>query len=76
MLMLGGFMGFGIGILLGVANSGSWQGAIWKSALAAYIAGLLMRWWGNIWSKCVRESYSEKAEQQQRTQDATAKPSV
>jgi hypothetical protein len=51
-------------------------GAIWKSALAAYFAGLLMRWWGNIWSKCVKESLSEKAEQQQRTQDATVKPSV
>lgn len=81
MLMLGGFIGFGTGVILGVVQSGSWQDLIWKSAIAAYLGGLLMRWWGNLWVKCIKDSETLKRNAQQaitstKTQEATAKTGV
>ncbi len=73
MLMLGGLLGFGIGILFGLARSGSWQDVIWKSALCAYIAGKLMKWWGNVWINCIKESASNQTRHQQSPREATAK---
>ncbi|MGB9603675.1 MAG: hypothetical protein ACP5MG_11210 [Verrucomicrobiia bacterium] len=76
MLMIGGFVGFGIGVILGVAQSGSWQDVIWKSAVAAYIAGFLMKWWGTVWIKSIQESESMRASQQPEKQEANAKNGV
>jgi len=76
MLMIGGLIGFGTGVMLGLAQSGSWQDIIWKSAVAAYIAGFLMKWWGKIWAKCIKEAESLSANQKQEKQEATAKSGV
>ncbi|MGC8744138.1 MAG: hypothetical protein ACP5T0_09705 [Verrucomicrobiia bacterium] len=76
MLMIGGLIGFGTGVMLGLAQSGSWQDIIWKSAVAAYIAGILMKWWGKIWVKCIKEAESLGASQKQEKQEATAKSGV
>lgn len=60
LMILGGFLGFGIGISLGLARQSDWASMLWRSALAAYGAGLLMRWWGGVWMRSLKEVGEER----------------
>lgn len=60
LMILGGLLGFGIGISLGLVRQSDWTSMLWRSALAAYGAGLLMRWWGSIWMRGLREVGEER----------------
>lgn len=59
-MMLGGLIGFGIGIFFGLLQESSWASIFWQAAVAAYIAGLLMRWWGRVWLTCLKEVQLEQ----------------
>ncbi len=60
LMILGGLLGFGIGISLGLARQSDWASMLWRSALAAYGAGLLMRWWGGVWMRSLKEVGEER----------------
>jgi len=60
LMILGGLLGFGIGISLGLARQSDWASMLWRSALAAYGAGLLMRWWGGVWVRGLKEVGEER----------------
>ena len=59
LLLLGGLLGFGIGISLGLVHEKSLPSALVHACVALYVAGMLMRWWGRVWIKALRESREE-----------------
>jgi hypothetical protein len=59
-MILGGFMGFLIGILFGLAQGSAWPSVIWKASVATLLAGLLMRWWGRVWINSIRDSHRQR----------------
>ena len=59
-LLLGGLLGFGIGLAFSWAQGSPWPSTLWRSALTALAAGLLMRWWGRVWLRALRDSLQEK----------------
>jgi hypothetical protein len=60
LMILGGCIGFGIGVAFGLASGSGWPSTLWRAALAAYLAGLLMRWWGRLWIKSLKHVLLEK----------------
>ena len=56
LLLTGGLIGFGIGMGLGLVREQSLSTALLHACIALYIGALLMRWWGRVWIKALRES--------------------
>ena len=56
LMILGGFTGFVLGVFLGLLKDASWPTILWRSSVAALAGGVLLRWWGQIWMKCLREA--------------------
>ena len=59
-MVFGGVIGFAIGVSFSWAQGSSWPSLLWRSAMAALISGILLRWWGRLWLKCLRDSYLER----------------
>jgi hypothetical protein len=59
LLLIGGLLGFGIGLIFSWAQESSWPSCIWHACLAAYAAGLMLRWWGRAWRKNLEIVLSE-----------------
>lgn len=59
-MVLGGVMGFGIGATFSWAQGSSWPALVWRSALAALLGGILLRWWGRLWLTSLRDSLQER----------------
>lgn len=68
-MLIGGFMGFAIGLGLGLAQNSPWPSMIWHAAAATLISAALMRWWGRVWTRAMTEAMVEK----QAAQEAQAK---
>ena len=62
LMILGGLMGFGMGLLFNWAEQGAWPSCLWHACVAAYVACMLMRWWGNAWRKSLEASLNEQHE--------------
>jgi hypothetical protein len=60
LLIIGGILGFGIGLLFSWAEQSSGATCIWHACLAAYLTAVLMRWWGAAWRKGLAESLRER----------------
>ena len=60
LMLMGGAMGFGIGLIFSWAQKSSWPSSLWHACLAAYITGAMMRWWGNAWLKQLKQSLLER----------------
>lgn len=60
LMLLGGFLGFGIGVSFGLLQQSDWSSILWRSAVAAYGAGWLMRWWGGVWLQGLKEVGEER----------------
>ena len=60
LMILGGLIGLIIGIVFGIVQESRWPSILWRASIAAYIAGMLMRWWGRVWVKSLHESYRER----------------
>lgn len=60
LLLTGGLIGFAIGIGLGLVREQSMSTALVHACVALYIGALLMRWWGRVWIKALRESQEEE----------------
>jgi hypothetical protein len=59
-MVLGGLIGFAIGLGFSWAQGSSWPSVLWRAAIAALLAGILLRWWGRLWLKCLQSSHRER----------------
>lgn len=59
LLLIGGLLGFGIGLVVSWIQESSWPACLWHACLAAYLAGLLMRWWGRAWHRSLAEALAD-----------------
>lgn len=59
LLLLGGLLGFGIGISLGLIHEKSLPSALVHACVTLYAAGMLLRWWGRVWIKALQHSREE-----------------
>ena len=60
LMILGGLIGFLIGISFGLVQESSWPAVFWRASIAAYVSGFLMRWWGKVWVQGLQEAYQER----------------
>lgn len=51
MMITGGLVGFSLGLGLGWVRDAAWPSILWRASVAAYVGGLLLRWWGKLWIK-------------------------
>jgi hypothetical protein len=59
LLLFGGLLGFGIGLVFSWAQESPWPSCLWHACLAAYLASLLLRWWGRAWRRNLEKAFSE-----------------
>jgi hypothetical protein len=79
LMIMGGLLGFLIGISVGLAQHSSWPSILWRASVAALSAGFLLRWWGNVWITCLAEAHQQKlaaAEAQRQQQQPQQRPAV
>jgi hypothetical protein len=60
LLIIGGFVGFGIGLLFNWSEESAWPSSLWRACLTAYAAAILMKWWGSAWRKSLEEAMRER----------------
>lgn len=56
LMIIGGLAGFLIGLGFGSLQQSPWPNILWRSLVVTYAAALLMRWWGGLWIRGLRES--------------------
>ena len=71
-MILGGLIGFLIGISFGVAQGSAWPAVIWRASIATFLAGFLMRWWGGFWIKSLQQAQRERLDAESEPAPATA----
>jgi len=59
--LLGGVLGFGIGLFCSRIQENSWPCCLWHASLAAYAGGWLLGWWGRAWQHNLKDSAVERA---------------
>ena len=59
-MILGGLVGFVTGMGFGFAGHGDWISILCKACIAAYLTGLMMRWWARIWVRCLKDAFKEQ----------------
>ena len=77
LMIIGGLMGFSIGVGLSLIHGNSWPSVILRASIATCIAGFLMRWWGQVWMKSLKQALIERAraaKPKPKSMPATAKP--
>jgi len=60
LLIIGGFLGFGIGLLFNWSEESAWPSSLWHACLTAYAASILMKWWGSAWRKSLEAAMRER----------------
>jgi len=60
LLLVGGLLGFSIGLLFSWAEESAGPSCLWHACLAAYLTAILMRWWGDAWRKSLAASMRER----------------
>ena len=50
-MLLGGLIGFLIGLGLGVAQGNTWPAIFWRANVCALVGGVVLRWWGGVWMR-------------------------
>ena len=59
-MILGGLIGFLIGISFGIAQGSAWPAVIWRASVATILAGVVLRWWGGVWIKSLQQAQRER----------------
>jgi hypothetical protein len=59
-MILGGLIGFLIGISFGIAQGSAWPAVIWRASVATFLAGVVLRWWGGVWIKSLQQAQRER----------------
>ena len=73
MMIMGGLMGFGIGVVTGYVKEVSWPAIFLRACVTALISGLLFRWWGRVWMSGLRDSLAAKAAEKKSSPAAATK---
>jgi hypothetical protein len=73
LLLLGGVLGFGIGLGFSQVQENSWTFSLWQASLAALAGGWLMGWWGRAWQKNLKAAVLER---ENNSTPATSAPSI
>ncbi|MDB6034829.1 MAG: hypothetical protein JWM16_5167 [Verrucomicrobiales bacterium] len=60
-MILGGLIGFLIGLALGAAQGAALPQVIWRSSVAAFVAGVVLRWWGKVWLSSLQKELEARA---------------
>jgi hypothetical protein len=60
MMLIGGLLGFGTGLLAALARNCEWSSVLWRASIAAYMGGLLMKWWGRVWVDSLHQLQMQK----------------
>lgn len=60
LLLMGGLLGFAIGIGFGLVHEQSLPSALVHACVALYIGAMLMRWWGRVWIKALQDAHKER----------------
>ena len=60
LMLAGSLLGFAIGFGFSSVQNASSSAALWRGCLAACGATCLMRWWGRLWLKSLRETYLQR----------------
>lgn len=60
LMILGGMLGFLVGIGFGLAQTSGWPDAFWRASITALAGGFLLRWWGRMWLHCLTQAQQEK----------------
>jgi hypothetical protein len=61
LMILGGLIGFLIGISLGAAQGASLPEILWRSSVAAFLAGVVLRWWGKVWMTSLKKELQDRS---------------
>jgi hypothetical protein len=72
LMILGGLVGFLIGTGFGLAQESAWPSVIWRSCIASFAAGMLLRWWGKIWVQGLEQAHRERMASSQTTGSKTS----
>ncbi len=79
-MLIGGLLGFGTGMVSALARNCDWSSVLWRASIAAYMGGLLMKWWGRVWVSSLhqlqmqRVAEAAQAKQQQQQQSNNPNP--
>ena len=60
LMLMGGALGFGIGLLCSRSRENSWVFCLLHATLGAYVGAWLMGWWGRAWQKNLEERETER----------------
>jgi hypothetical protein len=60
-MLTGAFAGFAIGVACGWAQDCPASDILWRASVGTYVGGLLMRWWGRLWLKSLRQACRDRA---------------
>ena len=60
LLLVGGLLGFSIGLIFSWDEESPGPACLWHACLAAYLTAILMRWWGNAWRKSLEAATRER----------------
>jgi hypothetical protein len=60
LLLVGGLLGFGVGMTVSLMQADSWPTTLWHGSLAAYVSAMLMRWWGQAWRRNLEQALLER----------------
>jgi len=55
LMIIGGSIGFLMGIGLGMGRSNDWATILVRASVAACVAGTLFKWWAKVWLKSIRD---------------------
>jgi hypothetical protein len=56
LMLLGGLIGFCVGLGFSWSQGSPWPVSVWRASLAALAGGVLLQWWGRLWIKCLLEA--------------------
>ncbi len=60
MMLSGAALGFAVGITFSLLRASPWPTVVWQACVAAYVSGMMFRWWGRQWTRNLRLALIEK----------------
>jgi O-antigen/teichoic acid export membrane protein len=60
LLLIGGVIGFAIGLTFSWLQENSLSSSVWHACLAAYLSAWLLFWWGKTWQKGFEQVMQER----------------
>lgn len=68
LMLIGALVGFGVGFLFSLLRESPWPNVVWHACIAAYAAGMMLRWWGRRWEENLRHALVEREQAAVRSQ--------